>query len=246
MQIVIGTDPQRIALERSLNKIGVDINAYLVTEKDLIIEKPLVAGLNSYEELLKESNNGRPLEARLNHNDLFFITHIGMAVRKHDEVASPARYGNYQDFTFADGNYFVGAAAGNLEAFALQALWNARISLNANGIDVIDGFQTDKLEYIPERGTIIAAAPQLGNELPMVGGSLEERGYFRYPINHILNGQLDNKVKLFNINGDTTLIAGGVDNAGADVDTRNVVRIKFHGFEVTGAATAALAYMRNS
>lgn len=240
-EIVISSDPQRAAVERALAKVGIhDVAAHILTQKTLIAEKPLLAGLNSYESILQESNNGRPLEHKLNRNDLFIITHVGIAVRKQ----SDNEHGNYKDFTFADGNYFVGVAGGESEAFSLQPLWNARLFLNANNVDVIDGLDTDKMEYIPERGTIIAAGAQVANELPMLGTTLEKRGFVRLSTNPILNGQLDNKIKLSNIVGNTTLIAGGVDGAGAAVDTTNVLRFKLYGFEVAGAATAALKWMQ--
>lgn len=240
-EIVLANDPKRAAVERAYAKLGIrNIDSYILNEKVLIVEIPLVAGLNSYESILQESNNGRPLEVKLNRNDIFIATHIGVAVRKQ----SAGAHGNYRDFTFADGNYFIGAAGGKTEAFCLQPIWNARMYLNANNIDVIDGIPTDKMEYIPERGTIIASGDQVADELPMSSRDLETRGFFRLPTTPILNGQLDNKIKLSNIVGDTTLIAGGIDGAGAALTTSNVLRLMVHGFEVAGAATATLAYMK--
>lgn len=229
----------RSALMRTLEHFGIGINDFVITEKELVVEVPLAAGQNSYTGNLHENNNERPLEVKLNRNDAFILTHLGMAVRKQDETTSPKRYGNYRDFTTADANYFVGAAGGNSEAFAVSTLWNAKLTLNANNVDIIDEFPTARLEYVPERGHLIAGGTQVGDEFPQLGPGLEERGFSPYVVNHLLSGQLDNTIKLSGISGDTTLIAGGVNGAGAAIDTSNVLRLKLYGFELAGAATAA-------
>lgn len=243
-RIEIGSEYMRSVYSRMLSALGIEQNDYIITERTLRLEAALDASKSSYTLNIKDSQNGRPLEQKLNQNDSFVISHIGMAITKQDTVASPAQYANFPLFTHPDPNFFVGASGGDNEWHALECLYNGSMTLNANNTDVVDKFNTFHFRYVPERGYLVAAGSQVNDEYPQYGPTPGARGLYPYAVNVILNGQDNNTVEIAVGDGDKTLIAGGVNNAGASVDTSNVLVVLLHGFEISQYASIANARMK--
>lgn len=215
---------------------------FIVSEKTLILEQLLQSGVNSYRFNLYENNNERPLEKKLNRNDGFVISHLGLSIRKQDATVTPPQYGSFPEFTHPDPNYFIGAVGGIFENECLENLYSGSLSVTTNNTEIIQEFPTYLLRYVPERGFVNFAAPQTRDEWPQYGPSLEERGLYPYAVNAILNGQDNNSVTVEVGAGNTSVIAGGVNAAGAAVNTRNVLIVKLHGFEIAEAAQAGLRW----
>ena len=194
---------------------GVD---FIINQNTLRIEQPLVTGRNSYKfDLYENSGSDRPLEEKLNRNDVFFMTHLALCLTKQDETTTPKQYGNYPLFTHPDPNYFIGANGATTPEWQslLPIFSGGKLTLKTSPVERLKDFLTLHLMYVPERGYLIAAAPQVNAELPQYGPSMEERGFFRTNPTIIIDGNENNSVELSLGAGDTTNIAGGIDGAGA-------------------------------
>lgn len=241
-RIEVGSNWMRSVYSRMLAALGIDPNQFIISEKTLVLEQPLVSGQNAYRFNFYENNNERPLERKLNRNDGFVISHLGMTVRKQNEAVTPKQYGSFPQFTHPDPNYFIGAAGGIFENECLENLFAGYLSLVTNNTEIIQEFPTEFLRFVPERGYTKLAAPQTRDEWPQQGPSLEERGFYPYSVNSIINGQDNNQMVLSVGAGNTSVIAGGVDAAAAALDTTNVVSIKVHGFEIAEASQVGLKW----
>lgn len=241
-RIEIGSSYMRAVYSRMLEALNISKADFIISEKTLVLEAPLISGKNNYRFNLYENNNERPQEKKLNRNDGFVISHIGLGIRKQDETTTPKQYGNFPIFTHPDPNYFVGVTGGINESDSLENLFAGWFSLITNNTEIIQEFPTDLLRYVPERGYTNFAAPQTRAEWPQYGATLEEKGLYPYSVNSIINGQDNNQVSLDLGAGNTSVIAGGVDAAGDAVNTTNVVVVKLHGFEIAEAAQVGLKW----
>lgn len=243
-RIEVGSTYMRSVYSRMMQALGLDPqdNPFIISEKTLILERELVAGQNSYRFNLYENNNERPLEKKLNRNDGFVISHLALTIRKQDTSTTPKQYGNFPDFTHPDANYFVGVASSINESDCLENIYAGDLTLTTNNTKIIEELSTEHFRFVPERGYTVAAGSQTRDEWPQYGPSLEEKGFYPYSVNAILNGADNNEVTLNLGAGNYSVIAGGVNAAGASVNTSNVVRVKLHGFEIAEAAQAALKW----
>ena len=209
---------------------------FIISQKTLRLQRELKSNLNSYLFDFREFSDGNSTGSnRLNQNDLFFMTDLALCVSKQDKTAGD--YGNFPLFTHPDPNYFIGDdTAGNLEAHALETIYNGTMTFKTSPVERIKDFLTLNLRYVPERGYMNQAAPQIAAEWPQYGPSKAERGFYSLQPNIILDGQDDNKAELTLGQGNKTLIAGGVDNANAAVPTSNLVVLLVSGFVVENGA----------
>ncbi len=243
-RIEIGSNYMRSVHSRMLEALPPLQNGeFIISERTLRLEAELIQGKNTYEiPVVENKGSDRPLERKLNRNDGFVLSHIGFALTKQDTTKTPQEYGNFPLFTNPDPNYFVGLAGGDSEASAIETPYNGDLSLKVNNTEIIQEFAVLHTRYVPERGYTRVAAPQIAAEYPQYGPGMEERGFYPYSISSILNGQDNNIVKINLGAGNTSLIAGGVDESGAALDTRNVIVIFLHGYEIAEAAQAGLRW----
>lgn len=244
--ITVSSSPMRGAfsrVQRHLAKYGV--SDLIIYPTLLRIEQLLSPSKSSYFfDVYSNTGSDRPLENKLNRNDAFFLTHMGLALQKEDSAAG--KYGNYPIFTSPDPNYFSGDDSTNAKEYeALQCICNGKLTVKTKPVDRARNFPTELLMYTPERGYLIApgAGPQVENELPQYGPTMEAKGFMAVPNMIILDGADDNKVELILGEGDTTLIHGPVDNAGDDVTTRNKVVMRMFGFVVDNGAAKVGKYI---
>lgn len=235
--INVPTDAKRAKLNRALEALNIDINNYIVNEHTLRLESELKAGKNAYSlQMYENPGSDRPQEIKLNRNDAFFIIGVGVALAKQDKTTNPPRYGNYPLYTFPDPGVFLGVpAAGLNEAQCLEVVYNGKLRIKTNNTDRLTGISTQRFRYVPRRtfGSGVHAE---------YGPTLEAQGIFQMEPHIILNGQQNNSVELEVGTGDTAVIAGGLNAAGAAIDTTNVLIIQLHGFLLNEAAEAALRY----
>lgn len=235
--IVFSPDVERAAYRRveemmkSFNP-GVD---FIINRASLRLEQALAASKNKYSfDLYENPGSDRPLERKLNRNDLFVITDIALCIAKYDPTAG--NYSNYQLFTFPDPNYFSGLSGGVNEFESLRPIYNGELNIITKPVERLEGFLTSNLLYVPEKQTFLQAGSQLNDEPAMFGPTHQQRGFFSLQPNIILDGQENNSVELTLGTGQTTLIAGGYDNSGNALDTRNVAVFMALGFEVKNGA----------
>lgn len=242
-QYVIPPNAKRAALDRCLQEMGINKNDFLINEATLRLEQALVAGKNTYEfNILSNPGSDRPLEQKLDRNDAFCVVAIGLGIAKQNTVASPKQYGNFPVFTYPDPNYFVGnpAAVSVNEDVSLMCLFNGKFTLKVDTVEVIQDFNTYNLRYNPQAGYDAGAGTV--PEWPEFGPTMGGRGLYLIEPQAILNGQQNNSVIIELGDGDTGAIAGGVNAAGAAVDTTNVGIVFLHGFVFQNMALSAPRY----
>jgi len=240
-RIEIGSSYMRSVHSRMLEALNIDKGQFIISERTLRAEQVLAANKNTYNFDLKENKSSdRPLERKLNQNDGFVISHLGLAIYKETTSGSPTQY--FPLFTYPDPNYFLGVLGGINESDSAETLYLGDLSLKSNNTEIIQQFNTMHLRYVPERGYIVAAGAQTRDEFPQYGPSIEARGFYPYSVNAILNGQDNNTLSLSVGAGNTTVIGGGVNAAGGAVTTRNVAALLVHGFEIAEAAQSGLRW----
>jgi len=211
---------------------------FIINQKTLRVEQELSSSKNTYSFDLKEtSGSQRPLEKRLNTNDLFFMTHIALCVTKQDESTTPKQYGNFPLFSHPDPNYFEGDDNVNIREFlCMEPIYNGSLTLKTSPLERLREFDTSLLRFVPERPYTVDATND--DQWGQYGPSMEERGFFALTPNIIIDGDDNNTVQLELGAGDTSQIAGGFDSSGTPtaIDTSNVVVLLAHGFEVVGGA----------
>lgn len=235
MNILWTPDKQRAEysrLELMLKEVnpGVDfiINQYVLT-----LEAVLDAAKSSYIFDLRENPQDRPLEEKLNLNDLFYTTALGMAVRKYDPVAG--NYANYPMYTYPDQLAFPGVVGTDTEAFALSVLWSSTLTIRTQPVNRLENFPTFLLKNAPKQP---ATATYQGE----YGSDMKGQGFVGINPGIIIDGYDTNQIELRLGTGDRTLIAGGVTAAGAAIDTRNVVVLNLYGYKVINGAQKLGAY----
>jgi len=234
----VPSDARRAKLQRALDALQIKMGDYIISDHTLRLEKVLAAGQNSYNfDLYQNPGADRPLENKLNRNDVLIITEIALAITKQDTTTSPPRYGNYPLYHFPDPGFFLGVpAAGLTEAQCLETIYSGKLRLKTNNTDRLPNFLTNDLRYVPER-TYDAndVHAQYGPEIP-------SRGFYSLEPHVILNGQQNNLSTLEIGAGETTVIAGGIDAAAQALTTSNIVVALIKGFLISEAAEAALRW----
>jgi hypothetical protein len=186
----------------------------LITQKDLRLEVALSAQKSSYRLDTREGNSNvdGPLEIKLNQNDIFMVTAIGVALRKvNGDVHKPLQ-------TFPDPKYFAGAG----EAQALEAIYNGTMSVTTDSLKRVDEMALHHCRFVPG-----VQNDTTDNILPGYGPTLEERGYFTINPNIILDGSKSNIIDVILGAGSLAAIAG----PGPDV---NHLVVLLHGFLFSG------------
>lgn len=213
---------------------------FLITLANLRIEQVLAAGKNQYTfNLYEVIDSQRPLEIKLNRNDLFIPGYVGLTLAKYDSTVTGGNGGNYLLKTFPDPNYFVGTdGSGNEEHVALNCVYNGKMTVKTDPVVRMRNLATSEFLYIPEKQEFITGtlSDQLKNEPAQFGPTPEQRGYFRLQPQPIFNGNENNSVQVDLGEGDTTLIAGGFDSGASPVDTRNVLVFNALGYIVVNGA----------
>lgn len=243
-RIEIGSTYMRAVHSRMMQALPTLQNGdFIITERTLRFETLAEANKNSYDfNMFENKGSDRPLERKLNRNDGFVLSHIGFGLTKQDLSTNPPKYGNFPVFTHPDPNFFSGAAGGNTEVESLESAYSGALTVKVNNTEIIQQFALLHNRLVPERGYTLQGAPQLANEWPQYGPSIEERGFYPYSINVIFNGQDNNVITLEMGQGNTSLIAGGVDDQGAAVNTRNVLVVMLHGYEIAEASQSGLRW----
>ena len=240
-QTIITPDVQRGDLIRA-RALMRDPNGdmFIVQPQTLRVHKQLIAGKNSYTfDFYETPNSDHPLDIKLNRNDAFFASHIGVWVKRRGNSEATRNDGSYPYFTFPDPNYFLGANAGaNLPEWqALYCVYNGTITLKTKPTERLIKFAATNCLYVPERtwqGT--AATSQAAVEQPQWGADQEKRGLYHLPELVILGGNEDNTAEITLATGDTTNIGGTLLANNTASNQVNDVALVLHGFNVIRGA----------
>jgi len=236
--------PQRAVYERALQITGNNPD-FLVQEKTLILEQALIPGRNQYSfDLFQNTSSDRPGEMKLNRNDMFLVGAISLQLTKQVSATDPST-GNEDSYTFPDPNFFVGAPASGTtpkEYRALNTIYNGFTTIKTSPVERVRDFYNQHFRFVPERGVQKQASPQINDEPGQWGPSNEMRGFYQIIPNVVIDGNENNTLELILGKGDTTLIDGSLNSAGAAATTRNVVRYLVNGFLIINGAKAQLKW----
>lgn len=234
--------PMRAVYERAREISGYDPN-FLIHEKTLRLEQALIPGRNSYSfDFFQNTSSDRPGEMKLNKNDLFLIASMALVITKQVSASDPAT-GNESLYTFPDPNYFVGApGAGAKEYRCLKTIYNGFTTIKTSPVERVRDFHNLHFLYNPERGTIKQAAPQINDDDPQLGPFNEQRGFYPMVPNVVIDGNENNTIELVLAKGDTGVIDGSVNAAGAAATTRNVVTYLVNGYVIVNGAKSKLQW----
>lgn len=248
--INISTDEQRAVFARLGDWFPANLQAqasnFIITEASLRVEQLLVNNQNTYNFDLYQgtSNTDRPLEIKLNRNDLFFATHIAIGITKYDPSKSPVWYGNYPLWTYPESNYFVGTgSSAAIEYQALETVYEGNLTFQTGNVVRFGPVATSNFKYVPEGRYLLGVASSTNTTAqdPQYGPAKEGRGFQRVTPNLVIDGQQTNIFSLQLGAGDTTNIAGATNAGGTAVNTRNVLVLQVYGFRAVNAAAAAKA-----
>ena len=216
---------------------------FIINEKTLRLESALSANRSNYNlDLFENRGSDRPLEEKLNRNDLFFLTHIAMGIAKQDTTAG--HYANYPIYYHGDQNVFVGNDGGgdpdSLEWFCVEALFNSKMTIKTSPVERLKDFLTLNFRYVPEN-----VANSTSKTAGQFGPTMEGRGFYAVNPNIIIDGYDNNTIELTLGTGGYTKIAGGINASNVAVDTSNVLVFLLHGFVAINGARKVGQYTGN-
>lgn len=236
--VILPASPRRAAYERCLQWLRETTGSdeYTISQGDLRLEAVLDKNLSTYKfDTLGIGNAAqRPLEKKLNRNDLFFITDMALCITKQDTVATVKKYSNYALYTFPDPQVFLGVnGSSQTEVDALQTIYNSELTLITGSQKRNNGILTHNFRQLTDYalGTTL--------KLPLYGSSDADRGYYPIEPTLVLTGKQDNQFELVLGAGEREVIAGGINASNVAVNTTNVVVLMLKGFFASNAAESA-------
>jgi len=176
-----------------------------------------------------------PTENKMDKNDIFAITGVGLRFTRADYASATgalSNYGNYDLLTYPYANFFTGAAAGanKSEADALKAILRGTLALQVSNDQQwqipCSELVYDELNY--------AATPFN----PVFGSSSGKRGIFPLSSIVLIDGGSDNKLVLnLSSYANYAVIDGSVSGA----TTRNLIVPVLEGYRVKNMASGGFS-----
>lgn len=214
-------------------QVNSDSPDYLSNYTALMLKVPLVNNRSAYRlNIFPDASTLQPNEIRLNRNDVFAVTDIGLFISQYNPTSG--NHGNYPLVSFPDPGIFLGVPSSGLkEAECLESLYNGQLYLKQQSVDRTTTIPTNFMRFVPERAfTTSGSTPTQGNV---------EDSLFELERMVILSGQDDNTIELSAANNaDLGALQGGLTAAGAAAATRNMLTIFLGGVLYRNMAAAAL------
>lgn len=244
-QTVIYTNPEYAAVNEfnaELKRMGIDPSSVVISPKTLAVNLPLSASKSTYEFNLRETPSAdRSDDIKLNFNDLFLGVFMALIIRKQN---ASNQTGNSLPFTYPDPQYFLGVSGGVNEWDCLNTVYNGKLTIQTDDVVRLKDYDTREFLYIPEKQVYSADGgtlnPQTNDELHGYGPSMAEKGYQEFLVRPFFYGPQNHIAKLTLGEGDRSVIAGGVNGAGAALSpvTTNVVTLLIKGLVASNAIIA--------
>lgn len=197
--VTVSTFSRRAARERvyqhlsdsnpQLGPMGVRDN-FIVQPSVIRLEQEITARTEYRFDLYEVQGGQSPSERKLNRNDAFFASHIALCLLRED-TGTPVPISNTQIIAYPDPTIF--SAAG--EAVALEAFYNALLTIKTDPVERVTDLDTNLLRYLPQFDQPLAWGP-----------SLSERGYFELAGEIIFDGAQNNVITL-SLNSDASIAA---------------------------------------
>lgn len=214
-------------------QVNSDSPDYLSNYTALMLKVPLVNNRSAYRlNIFPDASTLQPNEIRLNRNDVFAVTDIGLFISQYNPTTG--NHGNYPLVAFPDPGIFLGVPGSGLKEWeCLESLYNGQLFLKQQSVDRTTTIPTNFMRFVPERAfTTSGSTPTQGNV---------EESLFELERMVILSGQDDNTIELSAANNaDLGALQGGITAAGAAAATRNMLTIFLGGVLYRNMAAAAL------
>jgi len=214
-------------------QVNSDSPDYLSNYTALMLKVPLVNNRSAYRlNIFPDASTLQPNEIRLNRNDVFAVTDIGLFISQFNPTSG--NHGNYPLVSFPDPGIFLGVPGSGLREWeCLESLYNGQLFLKQQSVDRTTTIPTNFMRFVPERAfTTSGSTPTQGNV---------EDSLFELERMVILSGQDDNTIELSAANNaDLGALQGGITAAGAAAATRNMLTIFLGGVLYRNMAAAAL------
>jgi hypothetical protein len=214
-------------------QVNSDSPDYLSNYTALMLKVPLVNNRSAYRlNIFPDASTLQPNEIRLNRNDVFAVTDIGLFISQFNPTSG--NHGNYPLVSFPDPGIFLGVPGSGLKEWeCLESLYNGQLFLKQQSVDRTTTIPTNFMRFVPERAfTTSGSTPTQGNV---------EDSLFELERMVILSGQDDNTIELSTANNaDLGALQGGLTAAGAAAATRNMLTIFLGGVLYRNMAAAAL------
>jgi hypothetical protein len=217
-----------VASMLGLNSAEAVQKSYKVYDDTLILPGYLSPSQSSYSfDPTKAVDTPIPTENKLDKNDWFIVTGVGLRFQKVDYDSATGLYsnhGNYFLHTFPYASVFAGAAAGGnkSEADALLTAIRGTLALNVNN---------DQQFALP-CSELVYADQNFSAGFPVYGSNAGQRGIFDLSSLIILSGGVDNKVVVNLAPGNKAVIDGSVSGA----TTRNLIVPVLQGIRIKNTA----------
>jgi len=181
-------------------------------------------------------------EIRVDTNDLVFITHLAVAIRKIDKSTTPFSFANTPAYFYPDSNAFPGTKSGNAaEAAALETVYGGKLGLKTGNLTIFDEVAMQRFRKLPDNPYAVATTTPAANA---VHASFDlAKVYEDLAQIFCLYGSQNYEFQLTYGTGDRTIADGSYNAAGSAIaatGTRNEVVIFAQGFKVVGGCSAAL------
>jgi len=190
------------------------------------------------------NNTDNPDEIRVDTNDLVFITHLAVGIRKIDKSATPWNYSNVPTYFYPETNVFNGTKSGSAnEAAALETVYGGKLALKTGNMTIFDELATNRFRKVPQRqytagNTLSTFASTFDHAQSNFAEALEDLVQI-----FALFGSQNYEFQLTYGTGDRTISDGSYNAGGtaiAATGTRNEIIVFAQGYKVVGGCTAAL------
>lgn len=201
------------------------INTYKIFNQALKLPQLLSPSLSSYQfNPVKAVDTPVPGEFKIDKNDFFAVTGVGLRFTKATYSSSTgalSNYGNFPEWTFPYAAVFAGTA----EQSALMTAVRGSLSLAV----------TNDLQWNLPCSELVYKNEYVAEEVETIqyGGDNGQRGIFELDSVVVLDGGADNTLTLNLLQGVTTNIDGSQNGAN---DYRNFIMPVLYGFQIKNLA----------
>lgn len=199
------------------------INTYKIFNQALKMPRALSPDQSTYNfNPVKAVDTPVPGEKKIDKNDFFAVTGVGLRFTRATYSSSTGQlsnYGNYDEYTYPYASVFTGSG----EQSALWTIVRGNAQL----------FVTDDMQWDIPCSELVYENQQVNGQVTTIqyGGTTGQRGIFELDSIVVLDGGADNKLVLNLLPGTITNIDGNTN-----ATTRNLIMPVLYGFQIKNLA----------
>ena len=225
-QVVVSTDRHKGIFQKAQQEYAKD--GKIVVPGYLRIEQKIVNGKTKYDfAITRDSNSDSPTELKLDRNDLFKVTDVGLFLMRRDSTL----IGHEVLQTYA--NYIAFPPVGSPFTFNpthLESFYNGKLSLVVGQTKWIEGLDTRRFRYVGAQQESLTTdgntPPTIINFIQQSSGD-EKSGFIEMTPQITLDGNQKNQLSI------EAPIASGHIVANTAANTNNYLVVVFRGLLIT-------------